>query len=176
MAVTAVKDARVLSLPFSTVGQLTGEIASGTVQVCGFETLLVHVGTHDIPSPFSGSVKSIASIVADFEALFSVIRSLNPSCMIVFSAILPRPVDHLHSWYRVQQVNHGLRSLCFRKSNVVFNPSYKFFVSHGLPVPQYFSMDSLHLSQPGVSRLRQAFQQALSPVNLAKVNHCRKPR
>ena len=37
-------------------------------------------------------------------------------------------MDHLHSWYRVQQVNHGLRSLCFRKSNVVFNPSYKSFL------------------------------------------------
>ena len=89
MAVTAVKDAQVLSSPFSTVGQLTGEIASGTVQVCGFEALLVHVGTHDILSPFSGSVKSIASIVADFEALFSVIWSLNPSCYIVFLASLP---------------------------------------------------------------------------------------
>ena len=127
IAVTAVKDARVLSSPCSTVGQMTGEIASGTVQVCNFEAFLVHVSTHDIPPPFSGSVKSIASIVANFEALFSVIRSLNPSCMIVFSAILPRPVDHLHSWYRVQQVNHGLWSLCFRKSNVVFN-SYIFFL------------------------------------------------
>lgn len=177
MAVTAVKNTLVLPLPSLTVARLTEDIASGSIQICGYEAVLFHVGTHDIPAPAMGSLLPIAAVLQNFKILLSVVRESNPSCLVVLSAILPRPVDHLHSWYRVRQVNHGLRTLCFGHDKVIFNPSYKFFVSHGLPLPQLFSsLDSLHLSTPGVSRLRQAFQQAMSPVNLVKANHCHRHR
>ena len=174
MQVDDVKGTRVQALPSTTVRQLIGDIALGVVPVGGFEAVLFHVGTHDVPSTGMGYRRSIDAVVEDFAALLDIVRDFNAHCQIVVSAILPRPVDHLLSWYRVQQVNQRLCSLCFSAHNVLFNPTYKFFVSHGLPVPGLFSTtDRLHLSETGVSRLRQAFQQALSPVNLAKANHCR---
>lgn len=177
IGIGTIRDSVVTILPTVTVQQLTGDIALDAVEVGGFGAVLLHVGTNDIPSLGVGYRRPIGAIVEDFSALLDVIRAKNSSCQVVFSAILPRPLDHLHSWFRVQQVNQGLRSLCSSESNVIFNPTYKFFVSHGAPNLAYFSsLDHFHPSAVGQSRLRQAFQQALSPVNLERGNHCHHPK
>ena len=110
MQVDDVKGTRVLALPSTTVRQLIGDIALGVVQVGGFEAVMFHVGTHDIPSTGMGYRRSIDAVVEDFAALLDIVRDFNAHCQVEVSAILPRPVDHLLSWYRVQQVNQRLCS------------------------------------------------------------------
>ena len=99
--------------PSTAVRQLIGDIALGVVQVGAFEAVMFHVGTHDIPSTGMGYSRSTDAVVEDFAALLDIVRDFDAHCQVVVSAILPRPVDHLLSWYRVQQVNQRLCSLFF---------------------------------------------------------------
>ena len=176
--VTGIRGTTLVALPGFTIRRLTDHIAFGRVQVSEVSALLIHVGTNDIPASRSavpgGAVKSFSVLQAEYKALLDVVRAHNSQCPIIVSAILPRPVDHALTWFRVEQVNDRLRELCDCSPKLLFNPTYTFFVKHGLPQEQYFSTgDRLHLSGAGVIRLRQAFQQALSWTNIAKGNHSR---
>ena len=176
--VTGIRNTEVVALPGYTISGMADRIAFGKVEVSDVAALLIHVGTNDIPplsAPLGQQVKSFQAIKAEYKALIDVVRSFNPHCYIVMSAIIPRPVDHVLTWYRVQRVNDGLRELCELSPRLIFNPTYKFFVKCGQPQEQYYSQrDRLHLRGAGVLRLRQAFQQALAPKNLATLRHWRR--
>ena len=138
------------------------------------------MGTNDIPprkDRFTGKVhtQSINQVVQSYKHMISTIRRYNSHCEIVVSDIIPRPVDFVKSHYRVMQVNEGLQQMCEASQKLIFNPTHKFFMKRGQPVTSYYSeSDRLHLRGAGVMRLQQAFQQALSDVNLAKANHWRR--
>ena len=178
--VTRVKNAKLQALPGYTISRTADSIAFGNISVSGYKAILVHMGTNDIPPKkdrFTGkqSIQPINHVVDAYRHLVQVIRRYNAHCQIVVSAIIPRPVDFLVSAYRVQKVNEGLQQLCENKHKMIFNPTHKFFFKRGLPVRGYYSeSDKLHLRGSGVMRLQQAFQQALSDVNLVKANHWRR--
>ena len=178
--VSRVRNTRVHALPGYTIARTTDAIVFGNIQVSHFKAILIHMGTNDIPAKrdrHSGrqSVQPIKQVVRAYKAMIDVIRRSNPGCKIVVSAIIPRPVDFPTSKYRVERVNQGLQQLCESSSRLIFNPTHKFFLKKGLPVLDYYApSDRLHLRGAGVARLQQAFQQALSDVNLAKENHWRR--
>ena len=174
---TVIRNTEVVALPGYTISGMADRITFGKVEVPGVAALLIHVRTNDIPplsAPLGHQVKSFQAIKAEYKALIDVVRSFNPHCYIVMSAIIPCPVDHVLTWYRVQRVNDGLRELSELSPRLIFNPTYKFFVKCGQPQEQYYTQrDRLHLRGAGVLRLRQAFQQALAPKNLAALRHWR---
>ena len=177
---TGIKGTTVVPFPGYTVGQLADAISCGRVQVAGAQAILIHVGTNNIPplrrpAPGQPPLMSIDAVVREFRELIRTVRQFNPTCPLVMSAILPRPVDHLHTWYRVEQINAGLKNFCDPLKQVFFNPTYRFFIKFGRPVEDYYAQrDKLHLSGSGLLRLQQAFQQALSDANLTKGNHWRR--
>ena len=84
------------------VCELIGDITLGCVQVGGFVAVLFYMGTHDIPSAGMGYRRSIDVVAEEFATLLDIVHVFNVHCQVVFSAILPGPVDHLLSWNRVQ--------------------------------------------------------------------------
>ena len=178
--VSKVKNTRVQALPGYTIARTTDSIVFGNIQVSHYKAILIHMGTNDIPARrdrHSGKhmVQPIKQVVMAYKSMIDVIRRSNAGCKIVVSAIIPRPVDFPTSKYRVDRVNQGLQQLCESSHKLIFNPTHKFFVKKGLPVLDYYApSDRLHLRGAGVARLQQAFQQALSDVNLAKENHWRR--
>lgn len=180
--VSKVKNTHLQALPGYTIARTIDAIAFGNIGVSEYEAILVHMGTNDIPPKkdrFTGKITTqpIKQVVDLYNQLISTIRRFNPQCYIVVSGIIPRPVDFAVSHYRVTQVNQGLQSLCEAKQKLIFNPTQKFFIKHGQPVVTYYSeSDRLHLRGSGVIRLQQAFQQALSDINLRKGNHWRRSR
>ena len=116
-------------------------------------------------------------MVESYNRLVQVIRRFNSHYQIVVSSIIPRPVDFNLSAYRVEKVNQGLQQICEKRQKMIYNPTHKFFMKRGMPFLSYYSeSDKLHLRRARVVRLQQAFQQALSDVNLQKANHWRRSR
>ena len=173
--VMGIRNTEVVALSGYTISGMADRIAFGMVKVSSMAALLIHVGTNDIP-PLSAllghQVNSFQAIRAEYKALIDVMRSFNSLCYTVMSAIIPRPVDHVLTWYRVQRVNDGFRELCELNPHRI--TTYKFFVKWGQPQEQYYSQRGrLHLQGAGMLRLRQAFQQALAPKNVAALRHWR---
>ena len=176
--VNKVKATVIQPFPGINIARLKDKIAFNNIKVKGYKAILLHVGTNDIPpsrqrNAQQGLVSPIDSIVNSYKHLISVIRRFNANCLIVISAIIHRPVDFLLTHYRVKAVNLGLQHMCEGSTKLIFNPTYKFFLYKGEPDLQYYAGDKLHLNGGGVLRIQQAFQQALSDVNLKKANHCR---
>ena len=158
-----------------------GAAKSFSVLQAEYKALLVVVRAHNSQCPI---IVVLSQQVLSQQVLYFLLSTLVLTLYIdvvlslsIVSAILPRPVNHALTWFRVEQVNDLLRELCDCSPKLLFNPTYTFFVKHGLPQEQYFSTgDRLHLSGAGVIRLRQAFQQALSWTNIAKGNHSRQSK
>ena len=147
---TGIRNTEVVALPGYTISGMADPIAFGKVEVSDVAALLIHVGTNDIPplsAPLGHQVKSFQAIKAEYNALIDVVRSFNPHCYIVMSAIIPRPVDHVLTWYRVQRVNDGLRELCELSPRLIFNPTYKFLLSVASPRSSIIPKGIVYISE-----------------------------
>ena len=129
--VIGIGNTEVVALTGYTISGMTDRIAFGKVEFSSLAALLIHVGTNEIPpplplsAPLGHQVKSFQAITAEYKALIDVVQSFNPHCYIVMSAIIAYPVDHVLTWYWVQQVNDSLQELC--EPCLIFNPTYKIF-------------------------------------------------
>lgn len=177
--VTNIKSTQIQPYPGINIDRLKDRIAFRDIKVTGYKAILLHVGTNDVP-PYRDHrsqqciTSTIDSVVSNYSHLISVIRRYNSNCIIIISAIIHRPVDFVQTHFRVKAINQGLQRLCENSSNLIFNPTYKFFLHKGQPESQYYARDRLHLKGHGVLRIQQAFQQALSDTNLRKANHWRR--
>ena len=158
----------VLAFPGDTVKKLTDRIAFGEVSVVGYSRILIHVGCNDVSnSVFSKKERrytTVITIMDRFRALRSVIRRVNSGALLLFSSILPRREKYQLFRPLIQGLNFALEKFCAKsKGTNIFIPSFRCFLSHGEPRPEYFSdSDGLHLDGAGVVKLQGVFQQALS--------------
>ena len=92
--------------------------------------------------------------MSNFRFLLKVCLQHFDGSKILFSSILPRPVDFDKTKTVCSEINTKLRELCLR-NNVGFIKSYKRFLVKGQPVRKFFSYrDGLHLSYEGTTQLR----------------------
>lgn len=141
------------AFPGADIFDLEYYILNGYVRL-DFDILLIHVGTNNINN----------CQIADFDYRFnrlisSIQRLLAPHTQLLFSAILPRPVDYDYTKNFVVAVNKLLRGICSRR-NVQFIKTYKAVVKFGEPITELFStMCRLHLSHPGNIKLTMFLNQ-----------------
>lgn len=115
---------------------------------------IIHVGTNDVNSHDKLSVDQILSY---FNNLITVIRSIS-STHIVFSSILPRPVDYSQTSSKVKLLNQRLEAKC-KERHCQFIHSYRPFFYCGKPNLDVFAVrdGGLHLNFEGVRLLRNFF-------------------
>ncbi len=181
----AMKDTTLRYFRGKTLSDIGDFIENGSIRLQGFETIMIHVGTNDVSNLMrhNSTVKAelrlydfsflklmdYTDIVQGFIALVNIIRQYNRRAVIVFSGIIPRVVDHSRSDPIIRAVNKDIQSFCeSHSSNMLFYPTYRWFVHAGQPVSTYYAKkDKLHLTDVGSARLRQAFQTIMSDTTLA---------
>ncbi|VDI09053.1 Hypothetical predicted protein, partial [Mytilus galloprovincialis] len=86
--------------PGATIGRLTKLISFGKVDLISLDFVIVHDGTNNISS--SQSVDMVDTIVSYFGDL---IHKLNKKTFakLIFTFILPRPVDHMETGDKVNK-------------------------------------------------------------------------
>ncbi len=185
----SVKGATLCAYPGKTFSGIGDLLINGGIDIKDVGTILLHVGTNDIDnlrknndkvrnemSRWGHSGKCILpeeDIVQGFVALVKLFKQFCSGVTIIFSAILPRIVDMNKTDAIIRKVNTGIKDYCHSHDNLIFNPTFKWFVHKGAPLSSYFaSRDGLHLSDMGSNRLRQAFQMALADKNIAQQSHC----
>jgi lysophospholipase L1-like esterase len=121
--------------------------------------IIIHVGTNDINSH---DKLSLDQIISYFNNLITVIRDISPT-HIVFSSILPRPVDYSQTSGKVKLVNQRLEAKC-KERKCQFVHSYRFFFHGGKPISDLFAVrdGGLHLNFEGTRRLRNFFIHTVS--------------
>ena len=113
------------------------------------------------------------SIAKDiFTKILLKLQSLNPSCHIVFSSILPRPIDVSVTQPFVEMVNNQVWWYCIRqKMRISVWRTYGTFWKKGAVKSELFLekrmngiQDLLHLNDLGVDRLTQYIQDKISTL------------
>ena len=97
------------------------------------------------------------AILSSFNNLITIVRGLSKT-KIVFSSVLPRPVDHESNGEKVKHVNKDLMKLCEQRK-IKFLHSYRPFLKFGKPIRELFAIrdHGLHLNLAGLRRLRLFF-------------------
>ena len=116
--------------------------------------IIVLVGTNDIPCNFPRKVAiRVVSIGTLIQARFRGAR-------VALSGILPRPEDKGLYSLAIKQTNKLIEEFCVG-TNLVNLRRYKAFLSHNQPTLHHFSIDGLHLSEPGITTLYRQFMSAI---------------
>lgn len=153
-----------------------------------FKHILVHAGTNNVSELISSNLRraeeirftgladrpliSPPHIFQEFIDLINTIWEFNSECIIIFSAIIPRPCDHQESDLIIRETNSLIKQYCNNSDKLIFNPTYRWFESQGWPIITYYSYwDRLHLSEQGVRVLTQALQMALADRNIELKSH-----
>ena len=105
------------------------------------------MGTNDIPHLDKGA------ILSSINNLITIVRR-HSKTKIVFSSILPRPVDHESYGEKVKDVNKDLMKLCEQR-NIRFLHSYRPFLKFDKLTRELFAIKDhgLHLNLEGLRRL-----------------------
>lgn len=126
------------------------------VTIVNFDVIIVHVGTNDIHT------LNLSEFSFRLHKLISLIRHFNFSSKLIFSAILPRPVDYFHSKYLVISFNNELQRIC-KQRNVLFVATFRPFLRFGEPICALFSpLCNLHVNHQGNLKLANFFKQVLA--------------
>ncbi|VDI36493.1 Hypothetical predicted protein [Mytilus galloprovincialis] len=137
------------AFPGATIGRLTELISSGKVDLISLDFVIVHVGTNNISS--SQSVDTIISIFGD---LIHKLKKMT-FAKLIFTSILPRPVDHMKTGAKVNKVNTELKRLC-KRNNLLYCNLYRSFLLDNIPDASLFApRDGLHLNFAGTELFRK---------------------
>lgn len=133
--------------PGTTISGLYWKIKMHTIKVTHFEMVLLHVGTNDLE-------KETSSIISDYKNLIRAVRRNNSTCLIVVSAVLPRPKDSESMDSKRTSVNASLRMLC-REMDCQFIRTWRPFVDPSTKQVkrELYARDGLHLSAAGTDTL-----------------------
>ena len=124
----------------------------------GLRVIVFHLGTNNMDHwGWSGKVSwqlQLASM-QEVKALYRSVRHFNPTCFIVFSAVLPRRCDWQHTQELYLAFNHFLQSFA-RGKHCGFMPTFTSFIykdgpSKGCPIESLFVVreSGLHLNLVG---------------------------
>lgn len=89
--ISGIHNNKVSAYPGASIQKITGVLEGNVTYFSTFEIFIIHVGTNNINSH---SVQQIKSLYCN---LMSVIKRLYLSVHVVFSSVLPRPIDYLQT-------------------------------------------------------------------------------
>ena len=154
--VKTLKNCRLQAFPGAGIVDIEYYINKGWIKL-NFDVIIIHIGTNDVCK------FTIHEFDYWFNRLISIVnsrRSLNSK--VIFSAIIPRPLDYDETGYYVISVNSLLRRICQRR-DIQFVCTYRPFVKYGMPDCVLFSpLCNLHLNHKGNIKLTNFFVQVLS--------------
>ena len=153
--VTGIRQAEVIAFPGINFSRLTRQIEKNP-KLVEKKFTIIHVGTNDIKN------YTIEEMLSFFNNLITLIRSMS-STTIVFSSILPRPVDADETGEKVKEVNLRIKQKC-KDRNVQFLHSFRPFLKYGKPIRELFAVrdGGLHLNNEGTRLLRSFFINTVS--------------
>lgn len=186
----AICNAHIISRPGGRCLTLLDEIKAAKLDITGYSVIGLLIGTNDIdnvvysqfgPVGYKLSCKNhhapdkpvtLSQVQQNFSLLLSHMLHKNPTAVVVVFAVIPRLGDWDWSKAFTFQFNQFLESQCCiyqsKGVRVIFAPSYKFFTYKGLPQSCYYGWDGIHLSDRGLSRIKQCAQQAMSTKNVVR--------
>ena len=128
-----------------------------------FCNIIIHVGTNDIFTITSDNFR------VNINEVIREIRTINVSCRIILSAILPRPVYFKESDSLVHDFNLKLQefSVAGYWNRVSYMASYKsFYDRFNRPIfPLFHKIDRLHLNHAGIQKLVHFVANTLAHLN-----------
>ncbi|CAG2226049.1 unnamed protein product [Mytilus edulis] len=137
------------AFPGATIGRLTELISSGKVDLISLDFVIVHVGTNNISSS-----QSVDTIMSYFGDLIHKLKKMT-FAKLIFTSILPRPVDHMKTGAKVNKVNTELKRLC-KRNNLLYCNLYRSFLLDNIPDSSLFApRDGLHLNFAGTELFRK---------------------
>ncbi|CAG2228810.1 unnamed protein product [Mytilus edulis] len=137
------------AFPGATIGRLTELISSGKVDLISLDFVIVHVGTNNISSS-----QSVDTIISYFGDLIHKLKKMT-FAKLIFTSILPRPVDHMKTGAKVNKVNTELKRLC-KRNNLLYCNLYRSFLLDNIPDASLFApRDGLHLNFAGTELFRK---------------------
>ena len=148
--VTDIRGAEIIPFKGININGVSAQIQNKRL-ILDKEFTIFHVGTNDIPHLDKGA------ILSSFNNLITIVRGLSKT-KIVFSSVLPRPVDHESNGEKVKHVNKDLMKLCEQRK-IKFLHSYRPFLKFGKHIRELFAIrdHGLHLNLAGLRRLRLFF-------------------
>ena len=158
--------------PGGSFSSATEAINSGKLRIGGRRVALVHMGTNPIDvrgwQDRIPCERRLAEIMQEVKLLYSAIRARNATCFIIFSSVLPRPVDWVASKRLCIDFNKALRSFA-RSKKCGFLPSYTSFIVkeagplQGEPLPGLWARrdGGLHLNLNGRYIMNERLKSAL---------------
>ena len=156
------------------------DIEGGRLRVGGRRVILVHMGTNPIDiRGWKGRLtceQRLFEIMAQVKRFYEAVRRYNATCFIIFSSVLPRPVDWIHSKVLCCKFTKSLRAFA-RKRNCGFLPSYTSFIVRdagplrGEPLPGLWAKrdGGLHLNLNGRAIMEGRLKDALHPNRLGQM-------
>lgn len=125
--------------------KLDNDRISNLSQFCN---IIIHVGTNDIF--YTTSDRYFETIVS----IVNSIKSVNSSCKIILSGVLPRPTDFRFSDILIREFNSKLVQCADNDTRVVFMPVNKsYYDRYGRPIfPLFSDNDLLHLNHAGIQK------------------------
>lgn len=118
--------------------------------------VLIYCGENDVA--FSDTVTA-QTVYQRFTQLFGMIRTKLPKAKIVFVSLKPSP-SRWRMQDRVVQTNDLISAYMKKRKNALFiNVYHKMLDAHGLPLPEIFTADSLHMNAKGYG----IWQQIIAP-------------
>ena len=145
---SGIRHAEVIAFPGINITRLTSRIQRD-LSLLSRPYTIIHVGTNDIHN------LSVGEMISEYNNLITVIRNLS-NTRILFSSILPRPVDYENTKDKVKEVNRRLKLLCMER-HVQFLHSFRQFFRCGQPIRELYAVrdGGLHLNMEGTRLLRQ---------------------
>ena len=166
--------------PGGTFDTASEDIAKATLRIGGRRVILAHMGTNLIDiRGWKGRLsceQRLMELMAQVKRFYSLIRSFNATCFIIFSSVLPRPVDFDHSDQLRINFNKALKAFARRKA-CGFLPTYTSFLirsagpAQGRPLPGVWARrdGGLHLNMGGRFLLNERLKSALAPKELGRM-------
>ena len=107
-------------------------------------TIVFYAGDNDI-----GRGNKPEQVATDFEAFVQTARRDNPNCRILFIAVKPS-ISRWKLFDKQKQANALVKSFCEREKNLVYVDVVPLMLgADGMPVPELFVTDGVHMSPKG---------------------------
>ena len=107
-------------------------------------TVVFYAGDNDI-----GRGGTAGEVAADFKAFVAAVRADNPACRVLFVAIKPSLARYA-LFAEQKKANARVRAFCVREKGLTFVDVVPVMLgADGLPIPELFVKDGLHMTPKG---------------------------
>ena len=162
----------------ATIWELGARLAKGWIDVRGFRSVLLCVGTNNFdPKGWHGHIKPdvyVACVLMALTELITKVRSQNPGVVILVCSVIPRPKDHTVTCGILKAYNIALQKAA-KLYGWGYVATWKSFArerpgNRALePLKSLFTKKGLHLTEDGAKKLRDRLAQATSRCRTSSV-------